>query len=147
MPFCFLLQLYGIDIFTWKTWISFWSIRALDTVVIWRVVIVGMATVTVAGIGIWSACHTQHDSSNEDDKHSQMMHGKQKSVKKKQQQQKRKDTLWGSKLYQNNLSTSRNLPPHSPGYSSSWTSRLFRGSSGGGGWIPPPPAMRWPMAF
>ena len=51
-----------------------------------------MATVTVAGIGIWSTCHAQHDSSNEDDKHGQMMHGKQKSAKKKQKQ-KRKDIL------------------------------------------------------
>ena len=50
-----------------------------------------MATVTVAGIGIWSACHAQHNSSNEDKKHGQMMHGKQKSVKKKKQ--KRKDIL------------------------------------------------------
>ena len=52
-----------------------------------------MATVTIAGIGIWSACHAQHDSSNEDDKHGQMMHGKQKSVKKKKTTKKKRHTV------------------------------------------------------
>ena len=77
-----------------------------------------MATVTIAGIGIWSACHAQHDSSNEDDKHGQMMHGKQKSVKKKNNK-KEKTYCRGVNRIKTTFQLPGIFPPHSLGYSSS----------------------------
>ena len=104
-----------------------------------------MATVTVAGIGIWSACHTQHDSSNEDDKHGQMMHGKQKSVKEKNNNKKEKTYCGGV----NCIKTTFQLPGIY--HSTVWVTVVARPpdylgadlGGGGGGPPPPPPPPPW----